>query len=264
MAGAASATRFPAEAARSRDDLTDAGRGDHAQPGRRELLMDLLRAARQPRTIRSLAEELGVHANTVRFHLGALQRAGQVEQLLGDTAGPGRPPVLFGVTHRMDPDGPTNYRLLASMLTSHLAASSSDPSAAATEIGRDWGERLLDPATAVRSHSVRPKRGEALAHLTQILGDLGFGPEPPTGRRDTTIRLRHCPFLGLVTGTGSAKQAGDWGEGRGYRDTICCLHLGLMQGTLAALKGPVTVDRLEPFAEPDLCVAHLAPVRPNR
>ena len=32
-----------------------------------------------------------------------------------------------------------------------------------------------------------------------------------------------------------------------------------MQGALAQLGGPVTVDRLEPFAEPDLCVAHLSP-----
>jgi hypothetical protein len=31
-----------------------------------------------------------------------------------------------------------------------------------------------------------------------------------------------------------------------------------MQGVMAQLNGPVTVDRLDPFVEPDLCVARLA------
>jgi hypothetical protein len=38
------------------------------------------------------------------------------------------------------------------------------------------------------------------------------------------------------------------------------VHLGLMQGALAALRAPITVGRLEPFAEPDLCLTHLRPV----
>ena len=89
-----------------------------AEPaGRRELILDVLRTSRQPHTIVDLAERLGVHANTVRFHLDALLRTGQVEQLMGGTAGPGRPPSLFRATHRMDPAGPTSYRLLATMLT---------------------------------------------------------------------------------------------------------------------------------------------------
>ena len=36
------------------------------------------------------------------------------------------------------------------------------------------------------------------------------------------------------------------------------MHLGLMQGALTAMRAPITVDRLDPFVEPDLCVAHLA------
>lgn len=232
-----------------------AGRSDVDPRGRRGLLLDLVRASPQPRSILSLAEELGVHANTVRFHLETLLRIGQVEQLFGDTTGPGRPPVLFRATRRMDPDGPTNYRLLASMLTSHLVGSSQDPAAAATELGRAWGPNLLAPATTDptatgRASRARVKRGEALTRMTSALSDLGFAPEPPTGPRDTTIRLRHCPFLGLVTGTDT---------GTGYSEVICSLHLGMMQGALASLQGPVTVDRLDPFVEPDLCVAHLAP-----
>ncbi|MEO6701739.1 MAG: helix-turn-helix domain-containing protein [Jatrophihabitantaceae bacterium] len=248
---------LPPGGGRSRGEPVAARRHEFDLPGRRELLLDLLRASAQPRTILSLADEVGVHANTVRFHIETLLRAGQVERLLGDTIGPGRPPVLFRATRRMNPDGPTNYRLLASMLTSHLATSSPDPAAAAAELGRAWGPHLLDPATAGRAGAARVKRGEALNRMTRVLSDLGFAPESSSGPRVTTIRLRHCPFLSLVTGIGD-KTGTDTDPGRGYGSVICSLHLGLMQGALAALRGPVTVDRLEPFVEPDLCVAHLA------
>ena len=48
-------------------------------------------------------------------------RAGRVEQVLGDSAGRGRPPVLFRASRRMDPAGPTNYRLFAGILTGDVA-----------------------------------------------------------------------------------------------------------------------------------------------
>jgi len=220
----------------------------HADPaGRRELLFDMLRDSPQPRSVVGLADELGVHVNTVRFHLDVLQRAGRVEQVLADTTGPGRPPALFRAVRRMDPSGPTNYQLLARILARHLASTSPDPAADATELGRDWGPQLLGPAVTAR----RRRRGEALGELTHLLDNLGFAPEPVAGPRAATVRLRHCPFLDLVTGDGCGA-------------VVCSLHLGLMQGALASLRGPVTVDRLDPFAEPDLCVAHLAPAPVRR
>ena len=78
----------------------------------------------------------------------------------------------------------------------------------------------------------------------ELLAELGFEPEPADGRRTREIRLRHCPFQNL------AEQHGE---------VICSVHLGLMQGALTAMRAPVTVDRLDPFVEPDLCVARLAP-----
>ena len=42
-----------------------------------------------------------------------------------------------------------------------------------------------------------------------------------------------------------------------HQDVVCELHFGLMQGVLDQMRAPVTVDRLEPFAEPALCVAYL-------
>lgn len=192
---------------------------------RREHLLDLLRSSPAPRDIAGLAAELDVHPNTVRFHLDGLLASGLIEQAEGAPTSRGRPPVLFRATRRMDPDGPTNYRLLATILTDQLADGRT-PAATAAGLGRRWGQQL--PVRTVRA-------------LVRTLDDLGFAPEP--AKRDS-VSLRHCPFLDLVTD-----------EKR--RTVTCALHLGLMQGALSG--SAVTVERLEPFVEPDRCVAHLAP-----
>jgi predicted ArsR family transcriptional regulator len=213
--------------------------------GRRQLILAMLRASGTPLSVNAIAEALSVHPNTARFHLDALVDAGRVERLLSDIAGPGRPPIVYRASRLMNRSGPTNYRLLARILTAHLASTARDPARTATELGRDWGPSLIGRS----SHETRATkravatRTEVLTRVVAMLGELGFEPEPPKGARSTEIRLRHCPFLDLV---------GD------HADVICSLHLGLMQGAMAQLNGPVTVDRLDPFVEPDLCVARLA------
>ena len=76
-----------------------------------------------------------------------------------------------------------------------------------------------------------------------MLDELGFAPERRGANGDHQIGLRHCPFLELA-------------ENR--TTVVCPIHLGLMQGAMETWGAPVTVDRLEAFAEPDLCVAHLS------
>jgi predicted ArsR family transcriptional regulator len=207
-------------------------------PGRRESILQMLRNSTEPRSIASLAAELGVHANTVRFHLETLVQAGRVEQLRGAPARTGRPPTLFRASRRMDPAGPTSYRLLATVLAGYLAASSRDTAATATELGRSWGSSFIQRRWPGRM----PARSRSVIELVAILDELGFKPEPPPTRNFAEIRLRHCPFHDLA---------------REYGQVICSIHLGLMQGVLSELRGSVTVDRLEPFVEPDLCIAHL-------
>ncbi|APE14799.1 transcriptional regulator [Mycobacterium sp. WY10] len=207
-------------------------------PGRRDVILAMLRSSDDPRSIASIADELGVHPNTVRFHLDALVRAGRVEQVLGDSAGPGRPPILFRASRRMDPAGPTNYRLLAGILTDYLAREP-DAAAVAAQLGRSTSPALVDPPGLRRT----PSKTRAVTELVELLAELGFEPEPADSPRSREIRLRHCPFQSLAVQHG---------------DVICSVHLGLMQGALSAMQAPVTVDRLDPFVEPDLCVAHLA------
>ena len=199
---------------------------------RRVDVLSTLKVSAAPMTIAQIASELAVHANTVRFHLEHLEAAGQVERVQPHHRGPGRPPQLYRAVRRMDPAGPTHYRMLAEILANGLAADD-DPAAKAREMGRAWGR------TMPRSSEESPD--SAISALVQVLDDIGFAPEPPA---DDQLRLRHCPFLELAQTRASV---------------VCPIHLGLMQGALESWQAPVSVERLDAFVEPDLCVAHLGP-----
>ncbi|MFE1432992.1 helix-turn-helix transcriptional regulator [Streptomyces griseoaurantiacus] len=210
---------------------------------RRLAVLDAVRDAGAPVGIAEVAERLGVHPNTVRFHLDALVTQGRVERTVEQPSGPGRPRTVHTVRHGMDRGGARHYRLLARMLVSRLAstAPAAEAAAEATEAGRAWGRHLVERFPPGRRPTVRA----SVARLTAVLDELGFAPRAD-GETDgpAAIRLRHCPFLELA---------------EEYRGVVCPLHLGLMQGALAELGAPVEATRLEPFAEPDTCVAHLAP-----
>jgi predicted ArsR family transcriptional regulator len=213
-------------------------RGPSTGPGRRSEVLALLRGSAVPMSVTEVAEHLGVHPNTARFHLDALTGTGQVERAGTAPAGPGRPPLAFRARSGMDAAGPRNYRLLAAVLAGGLAAGP-DPAAVAIDAGRRWGaglaERPRTPTTGTADGGV--------AWLVELLGDLGFAPEWPMPDGAERIGLRHCPFL-EVAGTAP--------------EVVCTVHLGLMQGAMATLDAPVRVDALEPFVAPDLCLAHLS------
>ncbi|MGI8415640.1 MAG: helix-turn-helix transcriptional regulator [Nakamurella sp.] len=204
--------------------------------GRRGDVLAVLRASSAPMSIDAIAEQLGVHRNTVRFHLDGLGKTGQVQQVSMPPTRRGRPPLTFSATRRMDPAGPTNYRLLAGILVGGLAHQA-DGSRAAVELGRVGGAGLFDEPD---SHQPLTD-DQAAGRLTELLDDIGFDPERrrvPTGN---DIALHHCPFLDLVDTRA---------------DIVCALHLGLMQGALSRLNDSSVVE-LEPFVESDLCLVHL-------
>ncbi|MFF1407121.1 helix-turn-helix transcriptional regulator [Streptomyces sp. NPDC058294] len=216
-------------------------------PRRREVL-DVLRAAPAPLGVAETAERMGLHPNTVRFHLDGLVADGLVERRTEPSVGPGRPRTVHTARPGMDRGGPRDYRLLARILLNRWAAA--DPAQAraeAVETGRVWGRSLVDPPPPHEP----PAPERSVTRLLGLLDGLGFAPQPEGGggpdRPPRRIRLRHCPFLELA-------------EERS--DLVCPLHLGLMQGALARLGAPLTATALEPFAEPESCLAHLAPASP--
>lgn len=204
---------------------------------RRRHVLRVLKAAPSPMSITAIAGELGVHPNTVRFHLDTLVSDGSVERVEPDLKRPGRPPLMFRAVRQMNPGGPRHYRLLAEILAMSLAAGR-DPRAKALAAGRAWGRRLEWPAP----HGKEMGAKESIAHLLGVLDEFGFAPERRESVGAQQIGLRHCPFLELA-------------ETR--TNVVCPIHLGLMQGVLESAAAPVTVDRLDAFVESDLCLAHL-------
>jgi len=209
-------------------------------------VLRLLRTAKTPLSIAAIARQLGVHPNTVRFHMDVLVASGQAEQVKPAPRRPGRPAQLFRWVQQMDPAGPRRYQLLAEILVRNIAAGS-DPAGQAAGAGRAWGQLLAQPGgTAEHTASAGP--GEPAARLVALLGELGFDPDLQVFAGRHEVRLRHCPFLELA---------------QARTQVVCPVHLGLMQGAMAAWDAPLTVSRLEPFAEPDMCVAHLAAAGPG-
>jgi len=235
-------------------------------PARRQQVLAAIQRAAHPPGVAEIAAQVGIHLNTVRFHLASLEDDGIIEGLLGESSGPGRPPVVYRARRGQALGGVRRYRVLAEILLSHLAATGDAP--AAESAGRAWGAHLV--ARPSPNHQV--DRAEALERLTALLAELDFAPQTDAAttavEADATeietldaeaahavgqgaesdpgcIRLRHCPFLELADP---------------HRDLVCAMHLGLMRGALAELRAPVTISELEPFAEPTACLAHVAPV----
>ena len=202
-------------------------------------VLDLLRAADGPLGVREVAQRMGLHPNTARFHLEALVEAGLAVRETEDRQTPGRPRIGY----RAAADGPggrRRYRLLAEMLTSLIAGTMREPGKAAEEAGCEWGAYLTEPPPPYQ----RLSAAEAIAKLTAIMEELGFAPRAEVGADGGRylLCLRQCPFREVA---------------EHHQDVICSLHLGLMRGALARMRAPVTADRLDPFAEPSLCVARL-------
>jgi predicted ArsR family transcriptional regulator len=199
----------------------------------------------RPVTVGEMAQQIGLHSNTARFHLDALVEAGVADRANENRDRPGRPRALYIARADAPSDGRRSYRLLAEILTSSLAAQLPQPAKAAVKAGAAWGKYLADkPAPFQRINAA-----VATEQLVSVLDDIGFAPEAVTTTRKRRVLLHRCPFLEVA---------------ESHQDVICSIHLGLMRGLLAELGAPIQADRLDPFVEPSLCVVHLSakPVAP--
>jgi predicted ArsR family transcriptional regulator len=225
--------------------LTQADPPDAAALGTsRARVLEALQAAREPRAVDAVARQVGLHPNTTRFHLDALVGAGLAERVSETRKLPGRPRALYTATVDSPRAGRRSYRLLAEILTSYVANRTKQPSQAALEAGEAWGRFLTErPAPFQRIDA-----DTATKRLTDTLADIGFAPEVVTDGRRRAIHLHHCPF----------REAAEE-----HREVVCAIHLGLMRGLLSEINAPIEAERLDPFVEPTLCIASLAP-RPRQ
>jgi predicted ArsR family transcriptional regulator len=205
----------------------------------RARVLEMLRAADSPLGVQQVAERMGVHPNTARFHLEGLTDAGLTIREPLPRSAPGRPGMAYRAVDGDAPAGQRRYRLLAEMLTSLITGVMPDPGEAAVQAGREWGRWLTKQPPPYQ----RPDAAQAIERLSATLAELGFAPETVTGKGSRQIRLHQCPFREVA---------------EAHQDVVCGLHLGIMQGVLTELRAPLSADGLQPFAEPALCIARLS------
>jgi len=185
----------------------------------RTAILEALRGSSAGLDTRQLAAIVGLHANTVRWHLSRLQAAGLVQSSPEQRRRRGRPAIVFRLTAEGVVAGRDEYRLLAMMLTDAVAHDASP-----YETGVRWGRHL---------HEARPE-----ASVAELMDQEGFDARETADR----IEMRRCPFYALADGA---------------PQVICSLHHGIINGALEASGSGRQVDRLDPFVEPTLCVAKL-------
>jgi len=207
---------------------------------RARILAVLHEAAGAPLAARQRAGRVGLHANTVRSHLGVLAEVGLVSAKAEERARPGRPRIVYEpMPETAAPGELGGYRLLAQILAGCLAGSEPDPAARAEQAGQAWGRYLVTSPAPLTSLSAK----EAVDRVVRLLDELGFQPKLESDEEGHKVLMKHCPFSDVATA---------------YEQVVCQVHLGLVRGALAELSVPVTADRLEPHVEPDLCVLHMA------
>lgn len=212
------------------------------RPGGRVAVLGVLRRAQRPLSAQEVGERAGLHLNTARFHLDRLVADGLAARADEARATPGRPRAVYTAAGS-DP-GPRAYALLAEMLAG-LVDTLDDAVQAASATGRAWGAHLVERAPP----SQPVDAAGATERVVRLLDELGFRPAAVPLGDGVELRLRHCPFREVA---------------QRHPDVVCGMHLALLQGALAELRAPLRAAGLEPFAEPDLCLARLAPKRPRR
>jgi predicted ArsR family transcriptional regulator len=201
---------------------------------RRVRIVEELRAADGGLDANELGSRVGLHPNTVRWHLGILADAGLVSSAPAARATRGRPRILYSPEPEAEEQGTDEHRLLATVLTGALAGSD-DGAARAEEAGEAWGRHLL-----ARDPLARPRDdGAALEEVVDLLDQQGFEPSA----REGEIHMARCPFHALA---------------ESQPEVVCAVHKGLITSALSALGSDLEADGLDVFVRPDLCVARLA------
>ncbi len=220
-------------------------------PVRRALVDTLATAAQADPDYRgATAAELAVardlHVTTVRFHLDQLVAAGILRSHFERTARAGRPNKLYSVAPgTIDPSRASDaaaYRALAGLLASTFIRAASGELTPA-EAGQEWARKHVPPVTSGPART--PGQWLAkLGRMVDVLRGWGYTPQVSTGTdgREVAVTLVDCPFLDLAKDNPAV---------------VCNIHRGLIVGTMAQLGESDAEVSLEPFVEPNRCLAHI-------
>ncbi len=185
----------------------------------------------------ALVRATGLHANTLREHLEALERHGLIRRHRAEPSGRGRPAWLYEATGVEEEPARSEYAGLAATLAAAIHRSSPDPREDAVVAGTEWGHDLA------RDRGGPPVAGEDAGRrrVLDLLDDLGFAPDADSSA--TVVRLTRCPLLEAA---------------HRHPDVVCGVHLGIVRGALEEYGADTSGTDLVPFAEPGACRLLLA------
>lgn len=203
-----------------------------ASSARRHVL-ELLTVATGPVDARTIADALGRHVTTVRFHLEQLETAGLVHRETNVPPRRGRPRLLYALTVAPDQEENSRDRLIG-VLADALAGGESDLGRSrALDAGKKWARTIISEMDDVEDGSHPARR----TMLLKVLDRLGFQPSS----EDSTIQLLACPFRDAA---------------RAHPQVVCSVHSGLVQEILQSSDALGEMS-LVPFVQSDRCAIAL-------
>ncbi|BDZ56069.1 helix-turn-helix domain-containing protein [Agromyces marinus] len=217
-----------------------------ADPGRvsapRRRVLDVLATAGEPLGADRVAEALGVHLTTARFHLDRLVEAGFVRAEPVADGRRGRPRLRYRLVDDRARDDRARDRLigaLAGALAADAGVAGGDTSGGPAELARlaglRWAQELTGRAALAADQT---DAAAAVARLDSVLTEIGFAPE----RDADGFALTACPFRDAA---------------RRDPSVVCSVHRGLIEGVWADAAGAGEPPTLLPFVAPERCLVRL-------
>ena len=186
-------------------------------------------------TAGQLAEAVGLHPTTVRFHTDQLEAAGILRSHLTTQFGVGRPRKVYSAASAQAGHDQAGYllRLL------ELMTESFNEGGTPQEAGEGWARRHLVLASSSPAASPGAWLGK-VGPLVDVLQDWGYSPSLTTadGGRTCHITLADCPFRGLA---------------QDNPDVVCGIHEGLVRGALRQVGEDDVAVVVTPFVRSTLC-----------
>jgi len=171
-------------------------------------------------TVKVLAERAGLHVNTAREHLQALQDEGLIAAEPKPIGTRGRPPAIYRPVDDPALNAAARRRV---------------------ERARENGELLRQMLPeADRTEGLSEAAVHQLDTLYEHLDDAGL--EPDLDESSLKADITPCPYYRIV------------GEDQ---ELACAVHARILRDTLALVPGPLKLRELRPYAGPEHCVVQL-------
>jgi predicted ArsR family transcriptional regulator len=180
-------------------------------------------------TLAELADVAGVHLNTIRAHVAALEAEDVLRSAQQAASGPGRPAVEYSLVDGWGLSS-TDFLELAGLLAAALVRNNPDREALLAT-GADWGRYLAG----------RPGHRDAAAEMPRVLERFGFHTAFSADR----LEISGCPCAVVSPD---------------HPEVVCALATGLVEGVLAASGSDLRVSEHDNHPERRRCTLRLTRV----